>query len=303
MKKILVVSYSQSGQLTEILDRFTSPFDPALVEHVKITPREPFPFPWTTDEFFDKMPECVEEQAIELEPVQFSSFRYELIVFGYQPWFLSPSLPATSLLQSPAFKMLLSGTPVVTVIGGRNMWLNSQESIKKYIADAGGRLVANIPFMDRTTNLVSAVTILHWMLTGRKDRKWNIFPYPGVSREDISNGARFGKIVREAFDNDDYWHLQQNILALGLIHIPTDILFIEQRAKKLFRIWAGLIRKKGTTPVRRRRLVTAFKYYLLVALFIVAPVVVTIYRLLIAPFFRRAIKKKKEYFCGVETKP
>lgn len=303
MKKILVVSYSQSGQLTEILEQFLAPFDPALVEHVQIIPRNPFPFPWTTDSFFDKMPECVEELPIELEPLHFSEPRYELIVFGYQPWFLSPSLPATALLQLPQFLALLTGTPVVTVIGGRNMWLNSQESIKKRIADAGGRLVGNIPFMDRVSNLVSAVTILHWMLTGRKDRKWNIFPYPGVSREDIGEGARFGGIVKSAFERQDYDHLQKEILGTGLIEIPTDILFIEQRAKKLFRIWAGLIRKKGTTPEKRKRLVNAFKYYLLVALFMVAPVVVTIYKVLIAPFFPNAIKKKKEYFCGVETKP
>ena len=34
----------------------------------------------------------------------------------------------------------------------------------------------------------------------------------------------------------------------------------------------------------------------------VAPVLVTVYRLLIAPLASNAIKKKKEYFCGVETK-
>lgn len=182
------------------------------------------------------------------------------------------------------------------------MWLNSQESIKKLIADAGGKLVGNIPLMDRVSNLVSAVTILHWMLTGRKDRKWGIFPKPGVSDEDIAGAGRFGSIVRKAFDRGEYAGLQKEIMATDLISIPTDILFIEGRAKKLFRIWANLIKTKGTTPAKRKRLVGFFKYYLLVALFMVAPVVVTLYRLLIAPFASGAIKKKKEYFCGVETK-
>lgn len=302
MKNILVVNYSQSGQLHQIIDQFLAPFDPVTVERLAIHPAKPFVFPWTTDEFFDKMPECVQEDPIELQPLHFGSARYELIVIGYQPWFLSPSLPVTALLKTPAFQQRLRDTPVVTVIGGRNMWLNSQESVKKLIADAGGRLVGNIPLMDRVSNLVSAVTILHWMLTGRKDRKWGIFPRPGISEQDILSASRFGAIVKGAYDQRAYGGLQKNILATGLIEIPTDILFIEGRAKKLFRIWANLIKTKGTTPAKRKRLVGFFKYYLLVALFMVAPVVVGIYRLLIAPFTARAIKKKKEYFCGVETK-
>jgi hypothetical protein len=86
------------------------------------------------------------------------------------------------------------------------------------------------------------------------------------------------------------------------MQIPTDILFIEERAKKIFRIWAGLIKKKGTTPEKRKRLVGFFKYYLLIALFMVAPVLLFVYNLLIAPFTGNTIKKKKEYFCGVEIK-
>lgn len=302
MKNILVVNYSQSGQLNEIIDQFLQPFNPETVERLEIFPAKPFVFPWTTDEFFDKMPECVQEEPIALQPLHFSQERYDLIVLGYQPWFLSPSLPVTSLLKDEAFKLRAAGTPIVTVIGGRNMWLNSQESVKKLIADAGGKLVGNIPLMDRVSNLVSAVTILHWMLTGRKERKWGIFPKPGISDEDIQSASRFGAIVRKAYDRKEYGGLQKEIMATGLISIPTDILFIEGRAKKLFRIWANLIKTKGTTPEKRKRLVGFFKYYLLVALFMVAPVVVTLYRLLIAPFAVGAIKKKKEYFCGVETK-
>lgn len=302
MKNILVVNYSQSGQLNEIISQFLIPFEPETVERLEIFPAKPFVFPWTSGEFFDKMPECVQEDPIPLRPLHFGAGRYDLIVIGYQPWFLSPSLPVTSLLKSPEFKARLRDTPVVTVIGGRNMWLNSQESIKKLIADAGGKLVGNIPLMDRVSNLVSAVTILHWMLTGRKDRKWGIFPKPGVSDQDIASASRFGAIVKDAHQSGQYSGLQKQIMATGLINIPTDILFIEGRAKKLFRIWANLIKTKGTTPEKRKRLVGFFKYYLLVALFMVAPVVVTLYRLLIAPFAANAIKKKKEYFCGVETK-
>ncbi|MCE7064139.1 hypothetical protein [Dyadobacter sp. CY326] len=302
MGKILVVNYSQTGQLNEIIDQFLSPFDPASIERHLIHPAKPYIFPWTTEEFFDKMPECVQEDVIPLKTIPFSANRYDLIVLGYQPWFLSPSPPITSLLKDATFQQIMRDTPVVTVIGGRNMWLNSQESIKTLIIKGGGKLVGNIPLMDRTSNLISAFTILHWMLTGRKDKKWGVLPLPGVSQQDIESGARFGSIVKSAWEKGIYSELQHNILATGLIQIPTDILFIEQRAKKLFRIWANLIKTKGTTPAKRKRLVSLFKYYLLIALFMVAPVILFVYNLLIVPFTGNAIKKKKEYFCGVETK-
>lgn len=300
MNKILVVRYSQSGQMHQITDRFLASFDPSQIEYLNLKPQTSFPFPWTSDVFFDTMPETVLEEPVRLEPFQIAENQYSLIILPYQPWFLSPSLPVSSLMKDERFKEVLKNTRIVTLIGGRNMWLNAQESIKRHIRDAGGRLVANVPFMDRTSNLISAVTILHWMLTGRKDRKWGIFPKPGVSDADIESAAGFGKMVRTAWEQNDYTGLQDKILSSGLIEIPTDILFIEQRAKKIFYIWANLIKKKGTTPQKRKTFVSFFKYYLLIALFMVAPVLLLVYNLLIAPFTGRAIKKKKEYFCGLD---
>lgn len=302
MKNILVVSYSQSGQLTEIVERFLQPFQDTSIEHLRLVPKQAFPFPWTTETFFDAMPETVQERPIPLQPFELKRSSYDLIVLAYQPWFLSPSLPFSSVLQDSRLLAVLKDAPVVTLIAGRNMWLNAQESVKKHLKKAGARLVGNVPLMDRVSNLISAVTILHWMLTGRKDRKWGIFPTPGVSQEDIDSASRFGAMTSEALQRGDYNSLQQNFLSTGLIEIPTDILFIEERAKKIFYIWANLIITKGTTPQKRRRLVNFFKYYLLIALFMVAPLLLSVYLVLIAPLTGRAIKKKKQYFCGLDLK-
>jgi hypothetical protein len=300
MKKVLVVSYTQSGQLNEIVDHFLKPFDPAQIERLEVRPEKAFPFPWTSDTFFDAMPETVLEEPILLKPVSPSSQQYDLVVLAYQPWFLSPSLPISSLLQTESFMEVLADTPAVTIIGGRNMWLNAQESVKRHLKAAKGKLVANIPLMDRTSNLVSAVTILHWMLTGRKDRKWGLFPLPGVSAADIESASNFGNMVKSALDRDNYEGLQHTILSTGQIKIPTDILFIEERAKKIFYLWANLIKTKGTNAQKRKTFVSLFKYYLLIALFMVAPLLLLVYNLLVAPFTSRAIQKKKEYFCGIE---
>ena len=298
MKNILVINYSQTGQLDQIIDNFLLPFENQNIERVKIFPKKAFPFPWTNKEFFDAMPETVLEENTELEPYNLKSDDYDLILLGYQPWFLSPSIPTTALLLDDKFKSIIKDKDVITIIGARNMWLNSQESVKDHIKNAGGNLVANIPLIDRNNNHISAITILYWMLTGKKDRFLNVFPYPGISTEDIKGSSRFGEIVHNAIHQDSLSQLQSKILDLNLITIKTNILFIELRAKKLFMIWAKLIKNSGSNKKSRAIRVRFFKYYLLVALFFAAPIVYLFYYFLIMPFSKASINRKKAYFYG-----
>ena len=53
-KRILAIYYSQSGQMEEIIDTFTSPLTEAgaEVEKVVIRPLEDYDFPWTGSRFF-----------------------------------------------------------------------------------------------------------------------------------------------------------------------------------------------------------------------------------------------------------
>lgn len=299
--KILAVSYSQTGQLDQVIETFLLPFRDQEVDRIRIESVPRFPFPWPTFDFFNAMPETVLEEPIPLEPITYMEESYDLVVLGYQPWFLSPSLPISSLLQDPDFRSRLKGTPVVTLSAGRNMWLNAQESVRKHIREAGGTLVANIPLVDRNLNHVSVITIIHWLIGGRKDRKWGIFPKPGVSDADIAFTQTYGEKVRAALVQQRWVGLQDQLLSFGKIKVPTDILFIEERAKRLFLIWAKLIKKKGNTPQRRKRWVNAFKYYLLTALFVVAPLLLGIYYITVWPFTRNQLLRKKQYFCGVEV--
>lgn len=290
--KVLYLSYSQSGQLDEIAERFFLPFSSHKIDRVKVRPSKPFPFPWTSAEFFDAMPETVLEEPIQLEPLNIPGSDYDLIVLGYQPWFLSPSLPVTALLKSDEFKTVVQGKPVVTIVGSRNMWINSQISINRLVEQAGAKVVANIPFSDKTNNIVSAVTILYWMLSGRKERMWGVFPKPGVSDEDIERAGEPGRIVLAHAESGDYTSLQEKIA--DFVTVPTDILFIEKRAKRLFRIWAGIIKRFGKTPRSRRLWVSIYKYYLIIALFIVAPIVLLVYYILVLPLvYKRVAAEKK----------
>lgn len=299
MKKILTIHYSQSGQLTEIVDQFCSGIENVAFEHVRISPKYPFTFPWTNNVFFDIMPDTVLENAIELAPFSLQENTYDLIILAYQPWFLSPSMPITALLKQESFQKMIKDTPIVTLIGSRNMWLNSQESIKKLILDAGGNLVGNVPLIDRNPNLLSVISILHWMQTGSKTKKWGIFPKPGVSDEDIAGIKKFGQLVNSDLQSNDFSNYQAKVVENGGVTIPTNILFIEGKAKRIFRIWANLIQKKTAAGGNRKFWVNFFKYYLLFALFIVSPILLLIYFVLIYPFTIAKVKAKKSYYQGV----
>lgn len=297
VKKVLIVYYTQSGQLQEIVDRFAEPMiqGGVSVETVRIHPQQDFAFPWTSDRFFDAMPESVLGKPMLLNPMSFKELSYDLIVIAYQPWFLSPSIPTTSLMHDQSFLALIKNTPVVTLIGARNMWLNAQEKMKKSLKKAGANLVGNVALVDRNGNLISAVTILHWMLTGRKDKKYGIFPKPGVSDQDIQAANHHGAVILEHLYNNSWATLQSHLVNTKAVDVYSDLMFIEQRAGKLFAVWAKLI----NSTKNRKLVVSLFKYYLLVALFMVAPVVLLINRFTFKPFVGKSIKRKKEYYLGV----
>jgi len=296
INKVLVVSYSQSGQLYEITENFIKTLQNVDIDNIRYSTKSQFPFPWTSEVFFDAMPESVMETPSELNEITYKYSKYDLIIFTYQPWFLSPSIPASSLLQDEEFLKRVANTPIITLIGSRNMWVNSQESVKTRILNAGGQIIANIPFIDRTQNHISAITILHWMLTGKKTKKYNIFPKPGVSEEDILYASSYGKILNEAIQTNDLTNIQLKFLSQGKISLPTNIMFIEEKAKRLFKIWTNLIIRFGKSPVKRKWLLKAFKYYLVIALFVVAPIVCFVYQIFIVPLTRKRINKRKQLY-------
>jgi hypothetical protein len=296
-KKVLVIYYSQTGQLEDIVHTFCKPFFQTgwQIERIRVQPKRPFDFPWSSPSFFDAMPESVLGIPAELESITFHHSKYDLIVFAYQPWFLSPSIPATSLLELPAFQHLLKGTPVVTLIGARNMWVCAQERIKLRLQELGAQLVGNVALFDRHQNHVSAVTILYWMLTGKKDRRWGIFPLPGISQLDIAKSESYGAIVKTHLEKGDWTDLQPTLIQAKAVEIDEDLVFVEKTGSRLFAIWANVIRKKKN----RAPWLVGFKYYLLFALFIVAPIVLFIRTILVKPFLGKRIHRKSQQYLAL----
>ncbi|MFI5152235.1 MAG: hypothetical protein ACHQET_02800 [Chitinophagales bacterium] len=296
-KKILAIYFSQSGQLEEIIEHLTAPLVEAGfgVEKLRVRTKTEYPFPWTGKRFFDVMPESVRGIPTELEPFTLKENRYDLIILGYQAWFLSPSIPANSILTYEAFREVLKDTPVVTITGARNMWISAMERVKKSLHLGGGKLVGNIALVDKHPNPVSFVTIFHWMFSGKKDRYLNIFPKPGVAEEDILNTRVFGEIIKKHFDLGNWNGMQEELVQHKAVVVKYNLMFIESKASRIFAIWAKFISKKK----KRSAWLVVFKYYLLIALFIAAPIILTVDALFFKPFLSGRIRKQKQYYSGV----
>jgi hypothetical protein len=296
-KKVLAVFYSQSGQLEQIIDHFTQPFAEAgaTVEKLRLYPAQAYPFPWKGKSFFSVMPDCVQQVPGQLQPFSFKESSYDLIILGYQAWFLSPSIPSNSLLFDSRFREIAKNTPVITITGARNMWLSAMEKIKPVLKTMDARLVGNIALVDRHHNFVSFVTIFHWMFKAKKDRFLDIFPVPGVSEQDILNTKNYGTTAIPYLEKANWQGFQEEMVRQGAVPVNYNLMFIESKARKVFKVWAGIISKRK----KRDAWLVAFKYYLLIALFIAAPIILTVDAILFKPFLSGRIKRQKQYYSGV----
>jgi len=307
MKKVLVVYYTQTGQQKEILENLLKPLaEDTSVEltYHAIQPVEDYPFPWNKTTFFDAFPESFLQIPCELKPVppKILDLDFDLIILGYQVWYLSPSIPVNSFLKSEEGRRILNGKPVITVIGCRNMWVMAQEKTKRLLRDAGANLVGNIALVDRHINHISLITIVHWMMKGKKDSYLGIFPKPGVSDEDIIHSSRFGIPILKYLKNGDFSSLQSELVRLEAIRIKPLLVFIDKRGNFIFSKWSKKIREKGfpKDPARRPWL-KAFNYYLAFALWFIAPVVSILFLILSLPFYFQ-MRKSIEYYQSTNLK-
>ncbi len=307
MKKVLVIYFSQSGQLYKAITatlRDLSFDNEISMTTEQLKPRNPFPFPWTYMQFFDAFPETVQGIPCELEPYSFSQeINYDLVIIAYQPWFLSPSRPIESFLQSKDAAKLLKGKPVITLLACRNMWLNAQEKMKAHLHRIGANLVGNITYVDRSSNLVSLVTVLAFALGGVRDRFLGIFPKYGVPDEELEkSGWKFGTAILKKLKSGNFEGLQNELVELGAINIKPNLMIMEGRGKVLFPLYARFIMKKGKVSSRERRTrVRIFGIALPTAIILFSPIIIIVSRLM-PLLFRSKMKQERAYYSGISLR-
>lgn len=302
MKRVLVIYYSQSGQLKRVLDQLVSPLvqDEAIdVTWYDIEMEKPYAFPWKKAAFFDAFPESFKqiEQPLIAPSEAILTATYDLVILGYQVWYLTPSIPINSFMKSDYAKQLLANTPVVTVSGSRNMWIMAQEKLKKQIQAVSGILVGNIALVDRNINLVSVITIVDWMFSGKQRKVYGILPKPGITPEEILASKRFGDTIRKYLYSTNYQGLQEELIQQDAVEVRHFLVSMDRKANRLFGIWSSLILK--SSPQRRPFLLKCFNVYLFIAIWLISPIVHLIH-ILLYPLKYKKIQRDKVYFQGIK---
>lgn len=290
---IAVFHYSQTGQLTSILNSLTKPLESmgCRVTYKDIVPKVPFGFPWSEQDFYESFPESRLEIPVEIEPVDFSDvIDADLIILGYQPWFLAPSIPFSSFLGESSTGSYLTGKRVLTVVGSRNMWISAHLSVGERLWEYGCRWTGNIALEDRHNNLIGVLTVFRWLIKGQKGAS-RFLPEAGVSDADILSVAAIAPGIFEAITSGNWNSLQGEIVERGLVQFHPGLYFVESNGNRLWGKWARFVIKRGgyRDPRRAFRL-KLFKYYLNTVIFAVSPFG-SLFFMLTYPFRRAGLRK------------
>lgn len=299
MKRVLLVHFSQTGQLSRIARRLASPLaeahDIQLVEEV-LRPQRPYPFPWPFWSFLDAMPESFLLDPAPIEPLSVrADAPFDLIVLAYQVWYLAPAGPMTAFLKSGAGRQLLHGRPVVTVIACRNMWLTAQETVKRLIDEAGGILRDNVVLTDRGRALQTFITTPRWLLTGRRGAFCGMAA-AGVAEEEIARADRFGRALLGALRAEREREGAPMLAGLGAARVDPRLIFSERAGRRAFSVWSRLIRLGGPSgSIARLPSLGLFCVYLVAMILTVVPASLLLQRLA-RPVFARRLQSLQAYY-------
>lgn len=272
-KKVLVVYYSQTGQLKSVLESFVSKLgdEDIQVDTKAIRPKREYPFPWPFYTFFDEFPEAVMMDGCETEELKRLEDDYDLVILGYTVWYMAPSIPITAFLKSKQAKEILKGKPVVTVVACRDMWVLAQEKVKKLLEEADARLVDHVAFTDQSGSVLSLVTLPMWMFTGKK-RYFSFLPQAGIAKEEIANASRFGKRLNQALKENKEKQAKAMLTNLGAVNVNAKLIATEKIANRSFQIWSRIIKRSGEKySFGRKVAITIYFVFLLVLIFSVVP--------------------------------
>lgn len=297
--KILVVHYSQTGQLDRTVESLAAPLvqsEQCEVDFLNIQPAQAYPFPWPFITFINAFPEAVHEKGCALQPIdQRFVKKYDLVILGYQVWYLAPSNPITAFLKSTEAETILGDTPVVTVIACRNMWLQAQERVKRHLKRLNAKLIGNVALVDEAGAGLSFLSTPIWMFSGSKGPYPLGIPAAGVATKDIKNANRFGEALRSRLENNTA--LDETVLrGLGAVNINVKLIASEKIATRSFHIWGKLFLAFGQAPNPARSfLAIVYSIFLIIIILTVVPINFLIKKLL-SPFSKKRDQHLREYY-------
>jgi hypothetical protein len=238
MKRVLFLYFSQAGQTERAIRLLAQGFSEVHpCEVVAYRVAEAFPFPWRMTRFFRVFPRCVLGLAPALEPLGVDLAQFDLIVLGGQVWFLSPSLPLHSFLQSPEARAM-KGKSVVMLMTCRNLWVSAAKIVRSCFVGLGVRFLGQITVCEISPLWASFVTTPRWMLSGKKT-PFAFFPAAGIREQDFAQLAEKGRQMAT------HWMRQQSVpeeLLSSNLDRPS-LRMMEAIGRRVFEGWARLIQR------------------------------------------------------------
>ena len=290
MKRILILSYSQSGDVRRLAEAFAGPLESAGVEIVReeIKPTEPYPYPWrNVHRFFNVMPECVLGLPPEIEKLGFDvDETFDLIVLVYQVWFLAPSPPIQSFFQSDHVRVL-RGRKMITISVSRDMWHGASLKMKKLLAAAKAVHIDNVVVTHQGPRYATFLTTTRSLFTGKKDRLWGVLPPAGINDTEDQRIGSLGAAVARQLDALDDPVGRPLLRGMNAVEVNRRYVIPEWVASRCFPFWARLIRGCGRLGTAWRHVgIFLFVHFLL--FMILTGIPMTIITLpLVYPFIRK----------------
>lgn len=292
MKRVLLIGYSQSGQLLDVLGAIAGPLRAAADCEVvveRLQPCRPFPLPWSVFRFLDAFPESVHLDPAPIAPLSPAALGdFDLVVLGWQPWFLAPSQPISAFLLGAQGRSVLAGRPVVSVVACRNMWLVAFDTVRELLHARGARLLDHVALIDRG-GFLTFLTTPAWLLTGRR-QPFAWLPRAGIPETEIRACSRFGEALLAALRADAERGSAPLLRGLRAVEVDERLIAGERIGQRSFRVWGRLVRACGPPGSRRRRpVLLAYLVFLAGAVLTVLPLTLLL-RAAVRPLLRARLQ-------------
>ncbi|QDV31861.1 hypothetical protein Spb1_38070 [Planctopirus ephydatiae] len=296
-RHVLAICYSQSGDAARCAKAFLTPLKEAgaVVDEEWIKPIPAYPFPWKSVlRFFDVMPDCILGKAPSIEEPQFDpDLPYDLVILFYQVWFLAPSLPLVGFFNHPKSRVL-NGRATITVVVCRNMWMVATAEVNRWLAKLKATHLDNLVVTHQGPIWATFITTPRYLLFGRRDRLWNLFPEPGVGESELGRVREFGNTLAKQLDQLVPGRTQPFFTGLDATRIEDKYILPELIGSRLFRFWASVILAMGRLGGRYLRSVAVGLFVLnLVCGIVLGIPILFVFRILAYPLLRPVLQSYK----------
>lgn len=203
-KKILILSYSFSGQTSGLLRQLQTGLQQEGHEVVKerLIPLTPLKFP--TGSFascFKMMITTFLRQRIPIHPLPAVCHdHYDLILIGGPTWSYNPSGPILSLLDRDG-RTLFKGQTVLPVISCRGYWRLHYHGLTRILNRCGARIPNRIIFSHPNKEPWRTIGVF-LKIAGKAPERWPVlsrhYSHFGHSKEQQEEAARFGSMLGKA---------------------------------------------------------------------------------------------------------